>query len=436
MHIFIDANTALHYRRPDEVDWCSLVGRSQIVLVGAPILTRELEHQKIHNPSRKLRQRAEAYIKWLVQFVRDPTLEVRAGVRWHFIPEEPSIDFPAHKLSLTIADDQLIAAAITYAASPGTEIQIATADIGLEIKLRSRQLLPLLLPDSIRLLSEPDPLEKEVQTLRRQIAERRLPTLALKSALGNDRHPMKIKPHVIQPSSKTLPQIQREHPPLVVPTGQPEAGGNPSVRALQRLGGVAVGDAFRRIFLSPERVASYNREREAYLVEYGNYFHKLLDWERQSALTVELQLTLSNEGKAPATDIDIILHFPDDMLLIDSQKVPKRPQPPRPPERPDETENLFGPSRISVPDMFHPLRPQHGKLLIPDAHRSATVDLARFEAKYWCRNLKHGFTEKLDPTHFRFRDRVSVRQFQVEYEISAAELSERTTGKLHFVMDE
>jgi hypothetical protein len=89
VHIFLDSNTALHFKRPDQIDWQELTNSNQVVLVAAPILHRELEQQKIHNPSRKLRERAGDYIKWLVQFVRDPDREVRPGTKWLFFLSSP-----------------------------------------------------------------------------------------------------------------------------------------------------------------------------------------------------------------------------------------------------------------------------------------------------------------------------------------------------------
>lgn len=108
-YVFIDTNTALHFRRPNEIDWCALVNARKVVLIAAPILLRELEDQKIINDSRKLRDRAAAYIKWLSRFVRDPEASVRESVSWLFLPGEPQIDFRAEGLSFKVADDQLIA---------------------------------------------------------------------------------------------------------------------------------------------------------------------------------------------------------------------------------------------------------------------------------------------------------------------------------------
>lgn len=432
-HIFLDANTALHFRRPDQIDWCALTGSDRIVLIGAPILHRELEQQKIHNASRKLRQRADAYIKWLVQFVRDPTLEVRPGTTWRFIPVEPLIDFRAHNLSLVIADDQLIASIVTYTLPDNAQMYVATADIGMEIKLRHRQIAPLLLPDTSKLPEEPDPQERELQNLRRQLAQRHSPILRLVTEMAGDRHPMRIGRQVVVPSAKTLQEVHRENPSLVAPSTREPSEKGQSISGLYQLQAVAA--AFTSTFLSPERVSDYNAKLDTFLAEYEGYLEKLLEWEELAALTIQVELTLSNAGTAPGSDIDVILRFPNDIILINEGDLPVPPKQPEPPQRPDRIPSIGGLPLLRDRDFSSLLRSPHTDFSASNSNSSASVNPGEHQASYWLRNLKHGFTEKLDTVYFRFRDRNAVRQFHVEYEISVAELPERTTGNLHVVLD-
>src|SRR4051812_13913095 len=112
-HVFLDANTALHFKRADQIDWCSLAETADVVLVAAPVFLRELEQQKVHNPSRKLRDRAKETIKWLHGFLDStPTPAVRPHVSLTFISCEPQIDFAARRLSERLNDDHLIASAV------------------------------------------------------------------------------------------------------------------------------------------------------------------------------------------------------------------------------------------------------------------------------------------------------------------------------------
>jgi hypothetical protein len=422
-HIFVDANTALHFLRPDQIDWCELIGCAEVVLVAAPILHRELEHQKVHNPSGKLRKRAAAYLKWLVEFVRDPGREVRAHTAWHFIAVEPQIDFPAHSLTATIADDHLIASVISYAPPAGAAVYVATADIGLEIKLRHWKIAPLFLPDTAKLPDEPDELQKEVQELRRKVAQRHLPKLSLITALDSERHPFAVGAEAIAASAPSPAEMRGKYPPMVGPERLTPAdkAALPSDRRYELLCADMCGVT--------ENVADYNKKLQSFLVKYEEYCSALRQWEELAALTVAVELTLSNEGTAPATDIDIILRFPGDIVVLEEDDFPERPEEPKPPERADILNHFsaftaYDPSSLlQLPDTDFPM----------NLTSSARADQEEHAVHYWSKNLKHGFTETLDPIYFRFPDRQAVRQFQVEYEISSAELPEPITGTIHFV---
>lgn len=219
-HVFIDANTALHFKRPNEIDWQLLTGTGAIVLVAAPILLRELEKQKIFNPSRKLRERAATYVRWLHSFLINPDSEVRPGARWLFLSVEPTIDFAAARLSPNISEDHLIASVLDYTPEPPGALFVATADIGLEAKLRARGIAILALPDGVRLPPEPDPVEQENRALRQQIAriEARMPKLSVAFSSG-------AQHHAIHPLDvPLLAQIKAKQPLMV------KRGNKPSLR--------------------------------------------------------------------------------------------------------------------------------------------------------------------------------------------------------------
>jgi hypothetical protein len=422
-HIFIDANVALHFKRPDQIDWCALVKSQRVELLAAPILSRELEEQKIHNPSRKLRNRAGDYIKWLVQFVRDPGREVRSGTSWDFIAVEPMIDFPASNLSPSVADDQLIASVLSYEAENASSIYVATADVGLEIKLRSRGLQPLILSEELRLPDEPDPLEQENRSLRRQLAERHTPVLALVTEAPG-RHPFTMAPEVTSPSAPTLEQVRREHP-HIAPAVEPPAAAQGST-GFERLQAEFLASA--RSMMHP-RIVRYNDERETFLRAYEKYLADLKIWEEQHALTIGVELSVSNAGTAPASDIDVVLLFPDDLILLTKDDLPKRPKAAVPPAPPDSVASLLGAARspLGLGDYLH-------RIDMPDLDSTARAGCHEYEVSYWLRNLKHGFTGKLRGVYFRFPDRQAVRSFSVNYQLSATELPIAISGELHFVL--
>jgi hypothetical protein len=229
------------------------------------------------------------------------------------------IDFPASNLSPSIADDQLIASVLSYKAENAGSVYVATADVGLEIKLRSRGLQPLILSEEL-LPDEPDPLEQENRSLRRQLAERHTPVLTLVTEAPG-RHPFTIAPEVTSPSAPTLEQVRREHP-HIAPAVEPPAAAQGST-GLERLQADLLASA--RSMMHP-RIVRYNDERETFLRQYEKYLADLKIWEKQRALTIGLELSVSNAGTAPASDIDVVLWFPDDLILLTKDDLPKTPK--------------------------------------------------------------------------------------------------------------
>lgn len=422
-HIFIDANTALHFKRPDQIDWCALTGAKEVVLVAAPLLVRELEIQKVHNPSYKLRERADTFIRWLVTFVRNPSVEVRLGVRWHFIPHEPQIDFSAHNLSDKIADDRLIASVLTYTAEPNGPVYVATADVGLEIKLRARTIDIIEIPESEKLPAESDPRDKELKKLREQVAlfKGRQPELFLSFGDGAEPLEIQVPPPATQPSVPSLAEIRLKNP---LKTKKQQGEQKEKSDRFEKLIG-----AIREAGFIEEAIDSQNKDLEEYYKKYSDYLDNFTIWQEQVRLTNEVTLTLSNNGTAPASNIDVVLVFPNDIVLFDRDNFPKRPDEPKPPGQ-SLTESLFS---SMVPGQSYPLydfinRDGLGFDGIPD------INHGKNEVTISLSSLKHGFSEEFKPFYFCFPTRDVVRSFSVEFDLSADELPNSTVGKAHVVI--
>jgi hypothetical protein len=60
--------------------------------------------------------------------------------------------------------------------------------------------------------------------------------------------------------------------------------------------------------------------------------------------------------------------------------------------------------------------------------------VGQHQVRFSLNRLKHGFDERLAPFYFRFPDRGAVRSFSIDFELSAGELPDPTSGKLHFVV--
>ena len=348
--VFIDANSALHFRRPDQINWRTLANANEVVLVAAPVLLQELEEQKVVNRSSKLRDRAADYMKWLHQFVRRPDTEVRTGVRWLFLPDEPQLDFAAERLSQTIADDHLIASVLDYTRQSGVSALVATADLGLEVKLRSRGIGVLELSDELRLPAEPDPVELENRNLRRQVArlKARIPKLSVVFKGGAQYHALPLRDPNAN-SVTSLDQIRADNPYMygTQAAARPQDSAGAAFADIQRL--------TQQFGVSVERADRYNEELEQYFNQYQHYLDDHAAWRETFSLHHLAKLVIANDGTAPASNIDLDLFFPDGTRPVDDDDIPKEPKAPKAPRRPQgimDFRNLSGSEYL--PSLFTP----------------------------------------------------------------------------------
>lgn len=427
-HVFVDANTALHFKRPDQIDWCTLADANEVVLVGAPILLRELEHQKVVNRSRKLRERATDYIKWLHPFVRNPESEVRPGVKWVFIPDEPPIDFSAERLSETISDDHLIASVLHYTRQSNIDAFVATADLGLEVKLWAREIRVLEFSDDLRLPAQLDPLEQENKNLRLQIAriESRMPKLSVAFEDDTQHHALSIQAadHLIPPS---LENVQAENPYM----SKPGRVADPQDRVTSTFGDIR--RLTQQFGVSAELVDTFNEELERYFLKYQDYLDHHAEWREAICLHYLVKFVVANEGTAPANNVDLDLFFPEETAPVDEDDYPKEPKAPKPPRRPQGIMNPrdFGNadylSSLLPPNLYPTINPNYDGVPIISENKN----LVRIGYS----SLKHGFDFTSEELVFRFASLNTIQAFSVGYRLSADELPDALEGQLHFYVE-
>jgi hypothetical protein len=273
VHLVLDANSLMHFQRPDQVDWPAMLKCRSVNLIITPVLLREIEDQKVTNRSRKLRDRAQAVVAWIANFIENEGHpEIRKGVTLSFVRHSPLIDFAKHKLLHSIFDDELIATAIEYQAENDCRVAIFTADTGLRLKLPAHKLRPVIPPEELRLPDEPDELEKENSKLKTELArhQNRLPRLQFTFIDGASRCRL---PYL----KKKVEEIEPEPP-------------------------------------EPFGTSAYVYER---------YVSDLEAWKAKALFATAFQVKLENTGKAVATNIKIQMAFPDFVLAVRLRDPPK-----------------------------------------------------------------------------------------------------------------
>jgi PIN domain len=380
LHILLDTNTLLHFKRPDLLDWKVIVQGQQVALLVCPALIDELEAIKIDlkRPA-KLRERAHKAIMWLSEMMELPEpIQLAQDVRFVFIAESPTIDFAAHRLSYTVPDDQLIASAIQFRDQTGSTVSFFSNDTGLRLKLRSRGMTGFTLPESERLPDEPDEETKKIRTLEARLAsfENRQPKLVLTFADGATHAKVKL-------------------------------------RAIDR----------------PEPAQSYfdykiSRDAlERYGARHSTYQEKHRAWASQAALRFPVTLVLTNAGSAVATDILLTLTFPDFITALPSRVVLSKPKPPAPPANP-----LLGLRAPSSPVFIPPVTPYIARPT--DAHVNTKENTVTFRIS----SFVQGRTLNLDPFVLMFDSGTDVQNHSIEYSTSLVEHPEGIRDSLHIIL--
>ncbi|WP_422358270.1 hypothetical protein [Qipengyuania flava] len=332
--ILIDTNIALHFPRIDQLDWPDLAGCRTCTILIAPILLRELEQKKIFGATTAIKERAGRTIDYLVERMAeaDP-IHVRPNVTLVFLEHEPGIDFEANLLVREMNDDQYIASAIEHAAKVGSDTRIASNDGGMALKLRSRPISVLRLPDELRLPLERDPRDKELRETKAQLLQLQTQRPKLVTTFAGGSRKREIRNAKALPTRiPTTDEIKVKHAPLPLPPHKQKDRDSRFSGNLVAFGGLR-GTFGESSALPVER---YNEELTQFYAKYSDYASRMARWLEYFRLSATIELELHNSGSATATDVDVTLRFPEGISLCRPRDFPDEPKEPVPPQRPGQ----------------------------------------------------------------------------------------------------
>lgn len=344
VNIIIDANIILHYRRIDEIDWPGLVRSSPCNIVIVPALMTELERKKATASSPVIRKRAGKAIEFLVRKMdeTDP-IALRPSCTLVFHDNEPTIDFAANRLSPDVDDDRYIASSLEIAAETNSSTYIASGDGGLKLKLRSRPVNILTLPDELRLADEIDPETQELRKAKQELEE--IKTARPKPVVGfNGAEKLRLEfPDLIIPKLPTLEQEKRKFPLKEPSPPKPQV-----VNAFPKLAsGIDIAN------LSGLSGLSLDRQNEARLRYYAAYEQYLADMEHyldRICRIEEVEFYLWNDGLVAAHNIEVTIRAPEGTRWISRRDLPKAP---KKPEAPGTTSSWLGPNISPLASLHH-----------------------------------------------------------------------------------
>lgn len=325
-YLFLDTNVFLHYPAFD-IDWLKVAECNEAALIVAPIVVRELDKHK-ETGRTGLRKRADTVLRQLSRHLEEgEESEVRRGTRLVFLKHEPLINFRDHKLDTDIADDQLIASIVGFQQDhPEARVALVSAELKFLVKTRTHDIQVIRPPEDGKLAPfESDPAEKRVRELEQEVAalKNRIPKLQLGLEGGAKFQEFRL-PRLLPISedeiARRLERIKGRHP---------QVGDGLGLRPAQQFAISSIVGSRDPI----SKAISYNAKITEFWKDYEGYLRRLSKYQERNPMAIEIGLKLSNDGTAPADNIDLFLDFQidDTFLLQQSQWIPRPPKPPEPP---------------------------------------------------------------------------------------------------------
>jgi PIN domain len=397
--IYPDASIALRYRALKEIDWRTLAGDQDVVLVLISQFIREIDKQKDQGRG-QLQKRARRVSAWLRELRSTKILDLSSGVRVEINPSEPetATDFAKEGLAPEVADDKFIGCMVRDSRHHSTDTTACvTADTLLALKAEALGFKVIELPEELELEDEPDETEKQFADLRKQLADLKAgrapePKLALSFEGGQAHATIPIK--VLAPLTK---------------------------RAISD----NVLDEEEAFDSLAHHLGNSTNDKRRYITQLAAWLHEYSSAEVAKGLTAKLWLSLWNKGDGNATNIDVTLTFPEYIRVARKRPIEgpgKRPASPLGLGAVDQLHKMLAaptfPRTSALDELIAPVadnmkvsaeRPNVAKFRINSLRHKDHVDLRRFDV--W----------------FESASQVSGSGFSIKYEIHANEGKETET---------
>lgn len=185
--------------------------------------------------------------------------------------------------------------------------------------------------------------------------------------------------------------------------------------------------------ITDEQLECYNDDLHTFYREYLDWLFKMRDLKNKRSLLTPLGLWVSNNGSCPAQDVDVEVHFPNFVSVSLDENTLGLPPEPKPPELPKSRQIDILSSLTSIPPFpidpvpFNP--PSFSDLINSPPEASIHKDERGTCVTMRWDSIKHDYRHQILPVpHVQFESYESLRGFQLEYRISAANLPSASKG--------
>lgn len=438
---FLDTNIFLHYQPFNQVNWLNELSSTEVDIAIAPIVIRELDHHKDQHSNSKIRNRARASLKKIESVITGQGgVNLLKGIRVIHI-DEPSLSFTDYGLRDDVNDDHLIACCIERKSLEYDEkVVLITGDTGPRIKAHKHDIEFFDLEESLKLPNSDDEDEKEKKELENKLQklQNSIPNLQLGFKDG-DQHiifkisePIEIDRRKVEEKIEELkseyPKQFPEKPDLDLPPGLSH-----QLAQIRRSASLMPG--FGKP--SEEEYERYNSELDDYFKSYEEYFYKVAELKNKEIRTIKIEVVLFNRGTAPASDIDIFMHFPDGFILHNEDDLPDPIEPPNPPIEPMSSLEKMNSYSFGLP-LSHAYRPNYSNIPISNPNISS-VNIKKsnsYDVEYSVMKLKQHLNAPCDVLYVYFEERKDINSFGIDYRINAANIPHEIKGKLNVVIED
>jgi hypothetical protein len=339
-YAFLDTNYFMHFPPVDAVDWCEYLSAAPLTLVVDQQVLRELDEMKDGGRGQSRRDKARSVVSKLHRWLEaDEPQQVRENVYIIAHLNAVAIKFSQERLDPDVQDDRIIGGMMTFRLDhSGARIILIANDSGIRLKARARGFETWSPADVLERIDIASDEEKEILSLRRQVAEHqnRKPRLALgfpmNKEIGN------FARRIFPASPKDMPS--EEYIKAALKSEETAC-----------LSGIRVSP-----FVSQSMVDEYVGKVNKYLKKFEDHlrFKSLLD----SCYIFTFSFGLKNEG-AVAHHVEAEIQIPDATVLTLRENrgnalkraiKPSRPKSPQPAD-------MFDSASYLSPGLLNPFYP-------------------------------------------------------------------------------
>ena len=433
-YIFLDTNIFIHFQPFDQISWREIVG-DEYELIIAPVVLDELDKHKT-NPNKKIAGR----IKNILPKIEQEQTNINSIVN-ACLPVPKDDTFSKFNLSRNQQDHALLSTILEFGAQNGFEnIIFISHDTGPRMRARQLSISVIELDEKYLLPEEDSQEEKELKKLRKENAELKnnLPKVELTFNDGKIFRQVELSP-LLQPEDdyceKELKYIKEEHTLFAVEnTIENDVYTNTPILLESLVNNQKRINSLFGAINQPtiEQKEEYNQKLEKFYTEHEKIAREKYTWDKILSNTVLLDLDISNNGTAPANDIDIFLTFPNSVKILLFGNFPKFEKP-KPPYKPKYSGDIDM-SGIGINFMFNPPAKEYIHIMDKSVIKNTTE---YFDAKNtndgsavvqykYSDSLKHNLQFSLAPIWV-----VTKSSFKIKYKLLISNYPKQIEGELN-----